>query len=173
MTEELKRLIEQARNHVMTNEEKIQQAISFVYGNLPEESKTTREQVERTVREQYGLENREHVATDGTVRKSYYQTDAKGRQPWDVILDASWAPEFAAGNVLKYLRRAKGSDADDVVKALWYFTELEKLVKVDRGELKAPGETGRAYEVYHALLTELTPAECGQLGVTDLHRPGV
>lgn len=40
----------------------------------------------------------------GDGRKVHY---GPGRQPVDTIRDMGWAPEFFAGNVLKYLRRSK------------------------------------------------------------------
>lgn len=70
---------------------------------------------------------------DGTVRQDYY---GAGRQPWDDIKLAGWAPAFAAGNVLKYLRRPMKSSAsyaqkeqraEDLKKARWYWAELLKL----------------------------------------------
>ena len=51
MSEELKALIERARNHKMTTTEAIEQEISSVYGNLRiENPHITREQVALTVR---------------------------------------------------------------------------------------------------------------------------
>lgn len=67
----------------------------------------------------------EHVAQDGTVRKSHY---GAGRQPWDDIREWGWAPHFAAGNVLKYVRRAAAKNGeDDLKKARWYWAELRKM----------------------------------------------
>ena len=48
--------------------------------------------------------NRDELGEDGTVRKAHY---GSGRQPWDHIKAAGWGPEFAAGCVLRYLRRTK------------------------------------------------------------------
>lgn len=80
---------------------------------------------------------------DGTERQAYY---GQGEQPWDVMKKVGFAPQFAAGNVLKYLRRPakglKGSDPipsrtgtecwphnpDDIDKAIWYFKELHQMV---------------------------------------------
>lgn len=74
---------------------------------------------------------REHVAVDGTVRKSHY---GAGRQPWDDIKDLGWAPHFAAGNVLKYVRRAAAKNGeDDLKKARWYWAELRKIAIADAG----------------------------------------
>jgi uncharacterized protein DUF3310 len=64
----------------------------------------------------------EHIAADGTVRKDHY---GAGRQPWDDIVHLGWAPEFAAGNALKYVRRHrdKGGE-DDLEKGRWYYARL-------------------------------------------------
>lgn len=43
-----------------------------------------------------------HKASDGTVRKSYY---GAGKQPWDIMVELGWGAPYAAGCVLKYLRR--------------------------------------------------------------------
>lgn len=61
-----------------------------------------------------------HVAEDGTERKSRY---GAGRQPWDDIKELGWAPHFAAGNVLKYLRRDKDRE-HSIESARWYFARL-------------------------------------------------
>lgn len=69
----------------------------------------------------------ETTAADGSVRKAYY---GSGEQPWDIIKRFGWAADFAAGNVLKYLRRTKG-EPGDVTKARWYWVELKKLADND------------------------------------------
>lgn len=67
----------------------------------------------------------EFTAADGTVRKAHY---GEGKQPWDHIVEAGWGPAFAAGNVLKYVRRAAAKNGeDDLAKARWYCAELMKL----------------------------------------------
>ncbi len=63
---------------------------------------------------------------DGSVRKTYY---GDGLQPWDIIKANGWAAHFAAGNVLKYMRRAKGDDASDRKKAYWYYDQLCLLAR--------------------------------------------
>lgn len=69
---------------------------------------------------------------DGTVRQAHY---GAGRQPWDDIMDLGWGPEFAAGNVLRYLRRdpgLKGVDRErDLRHARWYYAALCKLGSTD------------------------------------------
>lgn len=69
----------------------------------------------------------DRAADDGSVRKSYY---GDGEQPWDAMKRIGWAADFAAGNVLKYLRRTKG-EPDDLTKARWYWSELKKLAEPD------------------------------------------
>lgn len=65
----------------------------------------------------------ERVADDGTVRKRHY---GDGEQPWDVMIRTHLAGGFAAGSVLKYVRRTKEPD-EDRKKAVWYWRELNKL----------------------------------------------
>lgn len=68
----------------------------------------------------------EFVAADGTVRKSYY---GDGVQPWDLMKEIGWAPHFAAGNALKYVRRYTNKNGDDdLKKGRWYYAELKKMV---------------------------------------------
>lgn len=70
----------------------------------------------------------ELTASDGTVRKQHY---GSGRQPWDDIVAAGWGPHFAAGNVLKYIRRASAKNgADDVKKARWYYEQLMRRASI-------------------------------------------
>lgn len=71
----------------------------------------------------------EFKAEDGTTRKDYY---GAGRQPWDDIIDAGWGAAFAAGNVLKYVRRTKGNP-DDLEKARWYYARI-----IERYSMKDP-----------------------------------
>lgn len=61
----------------------------------------------------------EHVAADGTTRKSHY---GKERQPWDDIKEQGWGPAFCASNVLKYLRRDK-DQKHSVESARVYYRE--------------------------------------------------
>jgi hypothetical protein len=64
-----------------------------------------------------------HTAEDGTVRQDHY---GDGRQPWDDIVDAHWGPAFAAGNVLKYLRRTK-DPKHSLESARWYWARLREF----------------------------------------------
>ena len=76
--------------------------------------------------------------TQGVPRQDHY---GAGRQPWDDILDAGWAPEFAAGNVLKYLRRSKDPE-HSLEAARWYYA---RLLELSRGELpSAAWESSRS-----------------------------
>lgn len=57
---------------------------------------------------------------EGAVRRGHY---GPGRQPWDVIVEAGWGAEFAASNVLKYLRRTKEPEHSRI-SAAWYWRQL-------------------------------------------------
>lgn len=63
---------------------------------------------------------REASGIDNTVRKAHY---GDGEQPWDVIVRLGWGPAFAAGNVLKYLRRSKHQEHSMEIAA-WYYARL-------------------------------------------------
>ncbi len=70
----------------------------------------------------------EITGIDGTVRKAHYGV---GKQPWDEMKELGWAEHFAAGCVLKYVRRYKAKNGqDDLDKAGWYWAELGKLGKL-------------------------------------------
>ena len=69
------------------------------------------------------------VAEDGTTRPAYY---GDGVQPWDTIKTRGWAPHFAAGCVVKYLRRTKEVD-ESRLKAIWYYRELARMAVADSG----------------------------------------
>ena len=80
------------------------------------------------VSERYGFPERlgvpaTRVADDGTIRQVHY---GAGRQPWDDIVAAGWAPAFAAGNVLKYLRRSKEPE-HSLESAHWYWARLREM----------------------------------------------
>lgn len=63
-------------------------------------------------------------------RQTYY---GDGRQPWDDILEQGWGAAFAAGNVLKYMRRSKEPEKD-IAKAKWYYTALKGMTSLDNQE---------------------------------------
>lgn len=102
-------------------------------------------------------------------RKEWY---GEGRQPWDDILELGWGPEFAAANVLKYLRRSK-SPEHSLESAQWYFRELCKMaladlwagidntVQLKQGPYKS--KTRGAARVLVALIPTLKPEEVSRL----------
>ncbi len=95
----------------------------------------------------------EFVAPDGSVRQQHYGV---GEQPWDVILREGWGPAFAAGNVLKYLRRDKAPE-HSLSSARWYWRQI-----VERsGSEKLMDEPWSA--VLERLLDLMTSDEYGQL----------
>lgn len=75
----------------------------------------------------------EFTAKDGSIRKTHY---GSGRQPWDDMVALTWAPDFAAANVLKYLRREKERE-DSLKKANWYWNALHDLTK-DQSSINGP-----------------------------------
>jgi len=87
-----------------------------------------------------------HTAEDGTERKSRYGT---GRQPWDGIKELGWAPHFAAGNVLKYLRRTKDRE-HSIESARWYYARLLELAIHDPWPFWARGNI----EIFNERLTD-------------------
>ncbi len=95
--------------------------------------------------------NRPVPGADGSTRKQHY---GDGEQPWDTVKRLGWAPEFAAGNILKYLRRSKDV-AYSTESARWYWDELKKLMT--RGQPMA--QINRTSDVYRALMNELTNDE--------------
>ena len=60
---------------------------------------------------------------DTSERKEWY---GDGEQPWDAIVRAGWGPEFAAGNIVKYLRRTKDRE-HSLQSAQWYWQRLHEL----------------------------------------------
>jgi len=57
------------------------------------------------------------------TRKDHY---GSGKQPWDTMVELGIAPGFAAGNILKYLRRSK-EPAHSEESARWYYMRLKEL----------------------------------------------
>ncbi len=90
------------------------------------------------------------VAPDGTTRPPHY---GDGVQPWDTIVRLNWAPHFAAGNVIKYLRRTKDVE-DSRRKAIWYYRELAKMAV-----LNSNPDWSNSSLVLCTLLHELTHEE--------------
>lgn len=101
------------------------------------------------VSERYGFPERlgaaeTRITDDGTVRQTYY---GDGEQPWDTIKRQGWAPAFAAGNILKYLRRTKDPE-HSVDSARWYY---DRLCEMDVGQ----GEDAAAARLALRTLAEL------------------
>lgn len=87
----------------------------------------------------------------GDGRKIHY---GAGRQPLDDIIEKGWAPEFCAGNVLKYLRRDKNR-GHSIESARFYSNLLIKLIEADRNS----DEGKRITKIYEKLLLFLTDDE--------------
>lgn len=64
--------------------------------------------------------NRAKSGAGGEARKSHY---GEGEQPWDVIVASGWGPAFAAGCVVRYLRRDKARE-HSLESAQWYYARL-------------------------------------------------
>jgi len=96
--------------------------------------------------------NRGDTGEDGTVRKAHY---GEGRQPWDVMVDLEIAPEFAAGSILKYLRRDKDPE-HSLESAQWYYNQLYQHAATENrnGSHLTPWS-----KMLHKLEAELTSAE--------------
>lgn len=94
----------------------------------------------------------ERTAADGTIRKQHY---GDGKQPWDDMLTLGWAPYFAAGSALKYVRRYKNKNGDDdLAKGRWYFARLKEMfMGADNNNAQ------NAVVVFNQLLKELSFAE--------------
>jgi hypothetical protein len=109
--------------------------------------------------------NATHLDERGVVRQDRY---GPSRQPWDDAVDEGWAPEAAALNILKYLRRDK-EPAHSLESARWYYARLREL---SRGELFPAGASDdvrrdlrvRAGNVRQRLYELLTDAERDLLG---------
>lgn len=69
--------------------------------------------------------NRDEPGADGSRRKAHY---GDGEQPWDAMLRMGIAAQFAAGSILKYLRRTKDPE-HSLESARWYYEQLKKLTK--------------------------------------------
>lgn len=96
---------------------------------------------------------------DGTERKAHY---GEGEQPWDVMVKGGVAAHFAAGCVLKYLRRTK-EDANDLTDARWYARQLQERAKAER--LNDPYWLKSWIVAQHWLFATLTAEERDRLGV--------
>lgn len=89
---------------------------------------------------------------DDADRQTYY---GDGRQPWDEIVAGGFGAAFAAGSILKYLRRTKGEREKDVEKARWYWTRL--------ADMSVSKQTDDILDAMAWLGKTLTPAETSLL----------
>lgn len=90
---------------------------------------------------------------NGIVRKAHY---GDGRQPWDDIVDMGWAPHFAAGCILRYLRRTKDTE-HSLQSARWYW---DRLIELTRATGKRPmAMVVDARQTKEALAAVLTDSE--------------
>lgn len=69
-------------------------------------------------------ENRADKGQDGTVRKAHY---GEGKQPWDTMVEMGIGAEFAAGSIIKYLRRSKDPEHSKE-SARWYYVRLRAMI---------------------------------------------
>lgn len=101
--------------------------------------------------------DREDAGQDGTKRKAHY---GAGVQPWDTIVEMGLGPAFAAGSILKYVRRTKDAE-HSLESARWYLNQLKAHAKLEhRFVFHGTGAWDRALV---ALTKELTPAEMNNL----------
>lgn len=101
-----------------------------------------------------------HIGQDGTPHKTRY---GSGKQPWDIMKELGWAPHFAAGNVLKYLRRDKDRE-HSIESARWYYARLSEIAggiwSIDReASMGSYSYWCRARDALHDLDNLLTPEE--------------
>lgn len=87
---------------------------------------------------------------DAAERQAHY---GARRQAWDDIVDASWGPGFAGGNVLKYLRRDKEPD-HSLDSARWYWRQI-----VDRSERRGLGYDATPWIAARSALWDLLAVE--------------
>lgn len=92
--------------------------------------------------------DRIELGQDGTKRKAHY---GEGEQPWDIIKRMGFGPEFAAGCVLRYIRRTK-DPAHSLESAKWYWAYL----------CQRPSGWHRE-DIYLYLRSELTSEEIDKL----------
>jgi hypothetical protein len=103
------------------------------------------------VRELYKAKTKLDLDPDrGDGRKTHY--GAEGKQPWDDMLELSWAAHFAAGSILKYLRRDKRA-AHSLESAKVYYGWLYTYAAMETDE-EAPFS-----KTIHQLENTLTDVE--------------
>lgn len=88
----------------------------------------------------------------GESRKAHY---GDGEQPWDVIVVSGWGPAFAAGCVVRYLRRDKARE-HSLESARWYYARLIEGVAKKRplGESAVASDWQRALDRLELILTK-------------------
>jgi hypothetical protein len=82
-----------------------------------------------------------HLDDRGVVRQDHY---GAGVQPWDTIVNEGWAPEYAAGNILKYLRRTK-APVHSLESARWFYARLGELSRGELVSVQWSKESQRSY----------------------------
>lgn len=94
----------------------------------------------------------------GDGRKVHY---GEGKQPLDTMLEMGWAPHFAAGSIIKYLRRTKSPEHSLESARFYYKLLVDKAV-----DARKPGNPMWATavgELWNStlikLLTVITPEE--------------
>lgn len=94
---------------------------------------------------------------DTEERKKHY---GDGVQPWDIIVASGWGHAFAAGNVIKYLRRSKNPE-HSIESACWYYDRLvEGAAKATDYSSATEAATGVVWaDALARLELILTPAE--------------
>lgn len=100
---------------------------------------------------------------DKEPRKAHY---GSGEQPWDTIVFAGWGPEFAAGNILKYLRRTKAPE-HSLESARWY---AQRLVEGAYGGKNTVEMAAKWESAMHLVLNKLSDEERERLGPLEVRR---
>lgn len=98
--------------------------------------------------------NRAKLGAGGEARKAHY---GDGEQPWDAIVASGWGPAFAAGCVVRYLRRDKARE-HSLESARWYYARLVEGVATRPGEATS-AEWQRALDRLELILTQAERAQ--------------
>lgn len=103
--------------------------------------------------------DRKEPGAGGEVRKVHY---GEGEQPWDIIVACGWGPAFAAGCVIRYLRRDKARE-HSLESARWYYARLfegaAKEHEVSKRFRSADGSLGAWFAAFDRLELILTKEE--------------
>jgi hypothetical protein len=111
-----------------------------------------------------GLAPVRESATDAEPRKAHY---GSGVQPWDLILEEGWGPAFAAGCVLRYLRRDKAIE-HSLESARWYATRL-----AEGAFARKYGDQQAWVVAWSKLSARLTPDEAKKIGPLSIPTSGL